>query len=93
MSRPCGRDAADAETRTAQAVESGARAVVAMGGDGIVHHVAQGLVETDAASASSRWDHERHRPAARGPRQAGEGRSSHRRRSRPILTMGTADDA
>lgn len=40
---------ADAETKTAQAVDSGARVVVAMGGDGIVHHVAQGLVETDAA--------------------------------------------
>jgi diacylglycerol kinase (ATP) len=40
---------ADAETKTAQAVEGGARVVVAMGGDGIVHHVAQGLVETDAA--------------------------------------------
>ena len=40
---------ADAEIRAAQAVEHGARVVVAMGGDGIVHHVAQGLVETDAA--------------------------------------------
>ncbi len=40
---------ADAEIKTAQAVENGARVVVAMGGDGIVHHVAQGLVETDAA--------------------------------------------
>ena len=40
---------ADAETKTAQAVGSGARVVVAMGGDGIVHHVAQGLIETDAA--------------------------------------------
>ena len=39
---------ADAETKTRRAVESGARVVVAMGGDGIVHHVAQGLVETDA---------------------------------------------
>ena len=40
---------ADAEIKTAQAVENGARVVVAMGGDGIVHHVAEGLVETDAA--------------------------------------------
>jgi diacylglycerol kinase family enzyme len=38
--------AADAEVRAAQAVESGARIVAAMGGDGIVHHVAQGLVDT-----------------------------------------------
>jgi diacylglycerol kinase family enzyme len=40
---------ADAETRATQAVEGGARVVVAMGGDGIVHHVAQGLIDTDAA--------------------------------------------
>jgi diacylglycerol kinase (ATP) len=37
---------ADAETKAAQAVETGARIVAAMGGDGIVHHVAQGLVDT-----------------------------------------------
>jgi diacylglycerol kinase family enzyme len=41
--------AADAEVKTAEAVEQGARVVVAMGGDGIVHHVAQGLIDTDAA--------------------------------------------
>ncbi len=39
---------ADAELKTAQAVDSGARVVAAMGGDGIVHHVAQGLIDTDA---------------------------------------------
>ena len=82
---------ADAETRTAQAVESGARAVVAMGGDGIVHHVAQGLVETDAALGII--------PV--GPRTSSPGCSGSppsRRRplvssstvSAPILTMGTA---
>lgn len=38
-----------AETRAAEAAGSGARVVVAMGGDGIVHHVAQGLVNTDTA--------------------------------------------
>jgi diacylglycerol kinase family enzyme len=43
--------AADAESKAAQAVESGARIVAAMGGDGIVHHVAQGLVDTDATLA------------------------------------------
>lgn len=41
--------AADAETRTAEAARAGADVVVAMGGDGIVHHVAQGLVDTDTA--------------------------------------------
>ncbi len=41
--------AADAEMRAAQAAGSGAEVVVAMGGDGMVHHVAQGLVGTDAA--------------------------------------------
>lgn len=40
---------ADAEIKAAQAAESGARVVAAMGGDGIVHHVAQGLIDTDAA--------------------------------------------
>jgi len=40
---------AAAQTRAAQAAESGADVVVAMGGDGIVHHVAQGLVDTDTA--------------------------------------------
>jgi diacylglycerol kinase family enzyme len=43
--------AADAEAKAAQAVESGARIVAAMGGDGIVHHVAQGLVDTEATMA------------------------------------------
>ncbi len=38
-----------AETRASEAAESGADVVVAMGGDGIVHHVAQGLVNTDTA--------------------------------------------
>ncbi len=41
--------AADAETKAAQAVESGARIVAAMGGDGMVHHVAQGLIDSGAA--------------------------------------------
>jgi diacylglycerol kinase family enzyme len=41
--------ASDAESRAAQAAESGADVVVAMGGDGMVHHVAQGLIETDSA--------------------------------------------
>jgi diacylglycerol kinase family enzyme len=41
--------AADAQTKAALAVEAGADIVVAMGGDGIVHHVAQGLVGTSAA--------------------------------------------
>lgn len=41
--------AADAGAKAAQAAESGARIVAAMGGDGIVHHVAQGIVDTDAA--------------------------------------------
>lgn len=40
-----------AETRAAQAAESGADVVVAMGGDGIVHHVAQGLIDTGTALA------------------------------------------
>lgn len=37
----------DAGEKAARAVESGASLVVAMGGDGVVHHVAQGLVGTD----------------------------------------------
>ncbi|MGH8872380.1 MAG: diacylglycerol/lipid kinase family protein [Acidimicrobiia bacterium] len=41
--------AADAEARAAEAAEAGADVVVAMGGDGIVHHVAQGVVDTDAS--------------------------------------------
>ncbi len=41
--------AADAERRASEAAESGADVVVAMGGDGIVHHVAQGLVDTRTA--------------------------------------------
>jgi diacylglycerol kinase family enzyme len=41
--------ATDAEERAAVAAAAGARVVVAMGGDGMVHHVAQGLIDTDAA--------------------------------------------
>lgn len=41
--------AAEAEQRAARAVESGADVVVAMGGDGMVHHVAQGVAGTAAA--------------------------------------------
>jgi diacylglycerol kinase family enzyme len=41
--------AADATAASIQAVEDGATIVVAMGGDGMVHHVAQGLVGTDTA--------------------------------------------
>lgn len=41
--------AADAETRSAEAAREGAEVVVAMGGDGIVHHVAQGVVGTGSA--------------------------------------------
>lgn len=41
--------AADAETRSAEAARDGAEVVVAMGGDGIVHHVAQGVVGTGSA--------------------------------------------
>lgn len=40
------RDAAD---RAKQAADSGAGIVVAMGGDGIAHHVAQGLIDSDVA--------------------------------------------
>lgn len=41
--------AADAETRSAEAARDGVEVVVAMGGDGIVHHVAQGVVGTGSA--------------------------------------------
>jgi diacylglycerol kinase family enzyme len=41
--------AAEATAASIQAVEDGAAIVVAMGGDGMVHHVAQGLVGTDTA--------------------------------------------
>lgn len=41
--------AADATAASLQAVEDGATIVVAMGGDGMVHHVAQGLIGTDTA--------------------------------------------
>lgn len=41
--------APDATAASIQAVEEGASVVVAMGGDGIVHHVAQGVVGTSAA--------------------------------------------
>ena len=41
--------AAEATTAAQQAVEDRASLVVAMGGDGMVHHVAQGLVGTEAA--------------------------------------------
>jgi len=41
--------AAEATAAAIQAVEDGASTVVAMGGDGIVHHVAQGLVGTEVS--------------------------------------------
>lgn len=41
--------AAEATAASIQAVEDGATIVVAMGGDGMVHHVAQGLVGTETA--------------------------------------------
>lgn len=41
--------AAEGTAAAIQAVEDGASVVVAMGGDGIVHHVAQGLIGTDTA--------------------------------------------
>lgn len=41
--------AADATAASIQAVEDGATIVVAMGGDGMVHHVAQGLIGSDTA--------------------------------------------
>lgn len=41
--------AADATAAAVQAVEEDATIVVAMGGDGMVHHVAQGLVGSDTA--------------------------------------------
>jgi diacylglycerol kinase family enzyme len=39
----------DAEARSARAAQTGAEIVIAMGGDGIVHHVAQGLIGAEAA--------------------------------------------
>ena len=39
----------EAETRAARAAAAGVEVVVAMGGDGIVHHVAQGVVGTGTA--------------------------------------------
>lgn len=44
-------DAVDARRRAAAAAAGGVDAVAAMGGDGIVHHVANGLVGTDTALA------------------------------------------
>ena len=41
--------AAEATAASIQAVEDDASIVVAMGGDGMVHHVAQGLIGTDTA--------------------------------------------
>lgn len=41
--------ATEATAASIQAVEDGAAIVVAMGGDGMVHHVAQGLIGTDSA--------------------------------------------
>lgn len=41
--------ASEATAATTQAVDDGASVVVAMGGDGMVHHVSQGLVGTTAA--------------------------------------------
>lgn len=41
--------ASEASVAAADAVEDGASVVVAMGGDGMIHHVAQGLVGTETA--------------------------------------------
>lgn len=41
--------ALEATAAAIEAVENGASTVVAMGGDGMVHHVAQGLIGTDTA--------------------------------------------
>lgn len=41
--------ATEATAASVQAVEEGAAVVVAMGGDGMVHHVAQGLIGSDVA--------------------------------------------
>jgi diacylglycerol kinase family enzyme len=42
------RNSAESESLAAEAVAAGTEIVVAMGGDGVVHHVAQGLVNTSA---------------------------------------------
>lgn len=42
------RDSSESEHIAAEAVSAGTEIVVAMGGDGVVHHVAQGLVNTSA---------------------------------------------
>ncbi|HEY5651566.1 MAG TPA: diacylglycerol kinase family protein [Acidimicrobiia bacterium] len=42
------RNSAESESMAAEAVAGGTELVVAMGGDGVVHHVAQGLVDTSA---------------------------------------------
>ncbi len=42
------RSSAESERIAAEAVADGTELVVAMGGDGVVHHVAQGLVNTSA---------------------------------------------
>ncbi len=42
------RNSAESESLAAEAVAGGTEIVIAMGGDGVVHHVAQGLVNTSA---------------------------------------------